>query len=113
MMETVEDGADVWSPEARQAVNDRDHSCLLKDEKSGQTVHENISKEEATIDRSPSDGLTKFPKNRLCLICRNTYLMLGWIDLYGTIKIYLQSLGSREGKERHAQVLNSRIIFPM
>ena len=38
-METVEAGADVWSPEAREAVNNRDHSCLPKDaEISGQTV---------------------------------------------------------------------------
>ena len=57
-METVEDGANVWSPEARQAVNNRDHSCLPIEEKISGQNHENISKEGAKIDRFQSDSLT-------------------------------------------------------
>ena len=57
MWSHVERDADVWSPEARQAINNRDHSCLPKDaELSGQTVHVNISKEETEISRSPTNS---------------------------------------------------------
>ena len=58
--------------------------------------------------KKASDGTAKFPKNRLCMICRNTYIRLGWNDQYGSIKVYLRALGSREGKERHPNFLRSR-----
>ena len=57
--------------------------------------------------RAP-DNLSKCPKNRLCMICRNTYNNLGWHDLYGSIRVYLKALGTREGKERHPKFLKSR-----
>ena len=78
MMETVEAGADVWSPEARQAVNNRDHSCLPAEEISGQTAHRNISKEEVDHEIFTSDNLTVGtpPQPRVSppLLTTNTYI---------------------------------------
>ena len=58
--------------------------------------------------KKASDGTAKFPKGRLCMICRNTYAKLGWAHRYGSFKYYVIAMRSREGKERHPKFLRSR-----